>query len=62
MSAKRLLDINSRALYMPCACGSLNLALCDIYMDNSCGKASLKYKDKVVESNEEVAVTTHMHY
>ena len=28
---RRLLDINSRALYMPCACGSLNLALCDIY-------------------------------
>ena len=30
-SAKQLLDINSRALYMPCACGSLNLTLCDIY-------------------------------
>nr|TKW16837.1 hypothetical protein SEVIR_5G325500v2 [Setaria viridis] len=32
----RLLDINSRALYMPCACHSLNLTLCD--MANSSGK------------------------
>jgi hypothetical protein len=31
---KRLLEINQRALYMPCACHSLNLALCD--MGNSC--------------------------
>jgi len=31
---KRLLEINRRALYMPCACHSLNLALCD--MGNSC--------------------------
>jgi hypothetical protein len=28
---RRLLDINPRALYMPCACHSLNLTLCDIY-------------------------------
>lgn len=34
---KRLLDINPRALYMPCACHSLNLTLCD--MANSCSKA-----------------------
>jgi hypothetical protein len=34
---KRLLGINPRALYMPCACHSLNLTLCD--MANSCGKA-----------------------
>lgn len=34
---KRLLDINSKALYMPCACHSLNLTLCD--MANSCPKA-----------------------
>jgi hypothetical protein len=34
---KRLIDINSRALYMPCACHSLNLTLCD--MSNSCEKA-----------------------
>jgi hypothetical protein len=32
-----LLGINPRALYMPCACHSLNLTLCD--MENSCGKA-----------------------
>ncbi|AQK70546.1 General transcription factor 2-related zinc finger protein [Zea mays] len=32
-----LLDINPRALFMPCACHSLNLALCD--MAKSCGKA-----------------------
>ena len=31
---KRLLEINRRALYMPCACHSLNLTLCD--MGNSC--------------------------
>jgi hypothetical protein len=34
---RRLLDINPRALYMPCACHSLNLTLCD--MANSCSKA-----------------------
>ncbi|KAG6401299.1 hypothetical protein SASPL_138151 [Salvia splendens] len=34
---KRLLEINPRALYMPCACHSLNLTLCD--MAQSCGKA-----------------------
>jgi hypothetical protein len=34
---KRLLDINPRALYMPCACHSLNLTLCDI--TNSSRKA-----------------------
>jgi hypothetical protein len=34
---KRLIDINPRALYMPCACHSLNLTLCD--MEKSCGKA-----------------------
>jgi hypothetical protein len=34
---KRLLDINPRALYMPCACHSLNLTLCD--MANSSRKA-----------------------
>ncbi len=34
---KRLIDINPRALYMPCACHSLNLTLCD--MAKSCGKA-----------------------
>jgi hypothetical protein len=33
---KRLLDINPRALYMPCAYHSLNLSLCD--MTKSCGK------------------------
>jgi hypothetical protein len=31
---KRLLEINRRALYMPCACYSLNLTLCD--MGKSC--------------------------
>ena len=31
---KRLLEINRRALYMPCACHSLNLTLCD--MGKSC--------------------------
>jgi transcription initiation factor IIE alpha subunit len=35
---KRLLDINPRALYMPCACHSLNLTLCD--MAKSCATAS----------------------
>ncbi|PUZ56804.1 hypothetical protein GQ55_5G365600 [Panicum hallii var. hallii] len=34
---RRLLDINPRALFMPCACHSLNLTLCD--MAKSCGKA-----------------------
>jgi hypothetical protein len=34
---KRLLNINPRALYMPCACHSLNLTLCD--MANSSRKA-----------------------
>lgn len=34
---KRLLEINSRALYMPCACHSLNLTLSD--MAHSCVKA-----------------------
>ena len=34
---KRLLEKNPRALYMPCACHSLNLTLCD--MANSCVKA-----------------------
>jgi hypothetical protein len=33
----RLLEINPSALYMPCACHSLNLTLCD--MASSCGKA-----------------------
>ncbi|XP_066310965.1 uncharacterized protein [Miscanthus floridulus] len=33
----RLRDINPRALYMPCACHSLNLTLCD--MAKSCNKA-----------------------
>jgi hypothetical protein len=32
----RLLEINPRALYMPCACHSLNLTLCD--MAKSCSK------------------------
>jgi len=30
----RMLEINPRALYMPCACHSLNLTLCD--MGKSC--------------------------
>ncbi|XP_062191224.1 uncharacterized protein LOC133895028 [Phragmites australis] len=34
---KHLLEINPRALYMPCACHSLNLTLCD--MAKSCSKA-----------------------
>ena len=34
---RRLLDINPRALHMPCACHSLNLTLCD--MAKSCSKA-----------------------
>jgi hypothetical protein len=34
---KRLIDINPRALYMPCACHSLNMTLC--YMTKSCEKA-----------------------
>ena len=34
---RRLLNINRRALYIPCACHSLNLTLCD--MAKSCGKA-----------------------
>jgi hypothetical protein len=34
---KPLLEINPRALYMPCACHSLNLTLCD--MAQSCTKA-----------------------
>jgi hypothetical protein len=34
---KRLLEINPRALYMSCACHSLNLTLCD--MAKSCSKA-----------------------
>ena len=34
---KRLLEINPRALYMPCASHSLNLIVCD--MANSCVKA-----------------------
>ncbi|KAL5647814.1 hypothetical protein ACJX0J_042169, partial [Zea mays] len=34
---RRLLDINPRALFMPCACHSLNLTLCD--MAKSCAKA-----------------------
>ena len=33
----RLLKMNPRALYMPCACHSLNPTLCD--MAKSCGKA-----------------------
>ena len=36
---KRLLEINPWALYMPCACHSLNLTLCD--MTHSCVKAVL---------------------
>ncbi|XP_066320278.1 uncharacterized protein [Miscanthus floridulus] len=35
----RLLEINPRALYMPCACHSLNLTLCD--MGKSCRQAIL---------------------
>ncbi|KAL9294263.1 putative ribonuclease H-like superfamily [Arabidopsis thaliana] len=35
---KRLLDINSKALYMPCACHSLNLLVSD--MAHSCVKAN----------------------
>jgi hypothetical protein len=27
---KRLIDINPRALYMPCACHSINITLCDM--------------------------------
>ncbi|XP_074310409.1 uncharacterized protein LOC141646409 [Silene latifolia] len=34
---KRLLEVNPSALYMPCACHSLNLALCD--MAHSCTRA-----------------------
>ena len=34
---KRLLEINPKALYMPCACHSLNLTLCD--MAKSCKQA-----------------------
>jgi hypothetical protein len=34
---RRLLDINPRALFIPCVCHSLNLTLCD--MAKSCGKA-----------------------
>ena len=34
---KRLIDINPKSLYMPCACHSLNLTLCD--MAKSCGKS-----------------------
>ena len=34
---KRLLEINRKALYMPCACHSLNLTLCD--MRKSCRQA-----------------------
>ncbi|XP_072149505.1 uncharacterized protein [Setaria viridis] len=34
---RRLLDINPRALYMPCSCHSLNLTICD--MAKSCSKA-----------------------
>jgi hypothetical protein len=33
----QLLEINPSALYVPCACHSLNLTLCD--MASSCGKA-----------------------
>ena len=33
---RRLLDINSKALYMPCACHSLNLVVSD--MAHSCLK------------------------
>ena len=33
----RLLQINPKALYMPCACHSLNLTLCD--MEKSCRQA-----------------------
>ncbi|KAL9299156.1 putative ribonuclease H-like superfamily [Arabidopsis thaliana] len=36
---KRLLDINPKAFYTPCACHSLNLVLCDI------GNSSIKVKD-----------------
>ena len=35
---KRLLELNPKALYMPCACHSLNLTLCD--MAQSCVKAT----------------------
>ena len=34
---RRLLEINPRALFMPCGCHSLNLTLCD--MANCCVKA-----------------------
>ena len=34
---KRLLEINPRALYVPCACHCLNLTICD--MAHSCVKA-----------------------
>ena len=34
---KRFLEINSRALYIPCACHSLNITLID--MTHSCVKA-----------------------
>ena len=33
----RLLEVNPKALYMPCACHSLNLTLCD--MAKSCEHA-----------------------
>ncbi|KAJ3669507.1 hypothetical protein LUZ60_011457 [Juncus effusus] len=34
---RRLIDVNPRALYIPCGCHSLNLTLCD--MAKSCPKA-----------------------
>lgn len=37
MAQKRLLEINPRALYMPCAYHTLNLIVCD--MTHSCVKA-----------------------
>ena len=40
---RRLLDINRRALNMPCACHSLNLTLCD--MEKSSRKAELFFLD-----------------
>ena len=39
---RRLLDINPRALYMPCACHSINWTLCD--MAKSCNKAILFFE------------------
>ncbi|XP_058185555.1 uncharacterized protein LOC131302771 [Rhododendron vialii] len=44
---KRLLDVNSKAFYIPCGCHSLNLALCDMAKSSAKARDFFGYVQKV---------------